>query len=153
MLHAFSWSPRILCSNAYLREICNRYTAVDCMLVTNKPLRGRHMTCGTDVNHSHNHKSYIKHISYLNISKHGCDMKFRNQWFTFTQIHFVLPVPAKWPMDMQHVKIRIIYTALYNTRNTTLYQNSLTLRWLMSYIYGAPILDVSRSHTTTQHSR
>ena len=29
----------------------------------------------------------------------------------------------------------------------------LTLRWLMSYKYGAPILDVSRSHTTTQHSR
>ena len=26
---------------------------------------------------------------------------------------------------------------------------SLTLRLLMSYIYGAPILDVSRSHTTT----
>ena len=25
----------------------------------------------------------------------------------------------------------------------------LTLRRLMSYIYGAPILDVSRSHTTT----
>jgi len=31
--------------------------------------------------------------------------------------------------------------------------NSLTLKLLMSYIYGAPILDVSRSHTTTQHSR
>ena len=30
---------------------------------------------------------------------------------------------------------------------------SLPLRLLMSYIYGAPILDVSRSHTTTQHSR
>jgi len=31
----------------------------------------------------------------------------------------------------------------------------LTLRLLMSYIYIyiAPILDVSRSHTTTQHSR
>ena len=29
----------------------------------------------------------------------------------------------------------------------------LILRLLMSYIYGAPILDVSRSHTTTQHSR
>ena len=33
----------------------------------------------------------------------------------------------------------------------------LTFRPLMSYIYiyiyGAPILDVSRSHTTTQHSR
>ena len=34
---------------------------------------------------------------------------------------------------------------------------ALTLRLLMSYIYiyiyGAHILDVSRSHTTTQHSR
>ena len=30
---------------------------------------------------------------------------------------------------------------------------SLTLRVLMSYIYRAPILDVSRPHTTTQHSR
>jgi len=34
---------------------------------------------------------------------------------------------------------------------------SLTFRRLMSYIYiyiyGVPILDVSRSHTTTQHSR
>jgi len=29
----------------------------------------------------------------------------------------------------------------------------LTLRRLISYIYGAPILDVSRSHTTTQDSR
>ena len=29
----------------------------------------------------------------------------------------------------------------------------LTLRRLMSYIHGAPILDVSRSHTTTQHGR
>ena len=35
-----------------------------------------------------------------------------------------------------------------------LYQGQkLTLRRLMSYIYGAPILDVSGSHTTTQHSR
>jgi len=30
---------------------------------------------------------------------------------------------------------------------------SSTFRLLMSYIYGVPILDVSRSHTTTQHSR
>ena len=29
----------------------------------------------------------------------------------------------------------------------------LTFRLLMPYTYGAPILDVSRSHTTTQHSR
>ena len=30
---------------------------------------------------------------------------------------------------------------------------NLTLRLLMSYLDGVPILDVSRSHTTTQHSR
>ena len=30
---------------------------------------------------------------------------------------------------------------------------SLTFRLLMSYIYGAHVLDVSRSHTTTHHSR
>ena len=29
----------------------------------------------------------------------------------------------------------------------------LTFRLLMSYTYGAPILDVSRSYTTTHHSR
>jgi hypothetical protein len=29
----------------------------------------------------------------------------------------------------------------------------LTLRVLISYIYGVHILDVSRSHTTTHHSR
>jgi len=29
----------------------------------------------------------------------------------------------------------------------------LTFRRLMSYIYEASVLDVSRSHTTTQHSR
>jgi len=29
----------------------------------------------------------------------------------------------------------------------------LTFRRLMSYTYGAPILDVSRSHTMTQHGR
>ena len=33
------------------------------------------------------------------------------------------------------------------------YYQELTLRRLMLYMYGAPILDVSRSHTTTQHSR
>ena len=34
-----------------------------------------------------------------------------------------------------------------------LQQCLLTLRLLMSCMYGAPILDVSRSHTTTHHSR
>jgi len=44
-------------------------------------------------------------------------------------------------------------TLLGNELNSHSIFSSLTLRRLMSYIYGAPILDVSRSHTTTQHSR
>jgi len=42
--------------------------------------------------------------------------------------------------------VRIPYTHLYSDLHEGLF---LTLRRLMSYIYGAPILDVSRSHTTT----
>ena len=45
---------------------------------------------------------------------------------------------------------------LYDQPKSTVYKLPyLTLRWLMSYIYiyGATILGVSRSHTTTQHSR
>ena len=40
-----------------------------------------------------------------------------------------------------------------NSRPQSVQPFYLTLRLLMSYIYGAPILNVSRSHTTTQHSR
>jgi len=40
-----------------------------------------------------------------------------------------------------------------STIDPTSHLATLILRVLMSYIYGAPILDVSRSHRTTQHSR
>ena len=53
-----------------------------------------------------------------------------------------------------------IHRLLFSTESTNQMQQilkfitcHLTLRRLMSYIYGAPILDVSRSHTTTQHIR
>jgi len=45
------------------------------------------------------------------------------------------------------------YTAMQLHCDRGWCDGKLTLRWQMSYIYGAPILDVSRSHTTTQHSR
>jgi len=43
--------------------------------------------------------------------------------------------------------------AHYFLHVSSIRDKSLTLRLLMSYVYGAPILDVSRSHTTTHHSR
>ena len=47
----------------------------------------------------------------------------------------------------------ILYTDVSEVGCGQILPLTLTLRILMSYIYGAPILDVSRSHTTTQHSR
>ena len=49
-------------------------------------------------------------------------------------------------------KVNFCYTFLISPQLPTCHI-PLTLRLLMSYIYGAPILDVSRSHTTTHHSR
>ena len=60
----------------------------------------------------------------------------------------------------EEIKGRIIAGNRAFYANQKMFQNKLlskksklTLRLLMSYIYGAPILHVSRSHTTTQHSR
>ena len=51
---------------------------------------------------------------------------------------------------MVHVLITVYFPL---AKLLLLQKEHLTLRLLMSYIYGAPILDVSRSHTTTHHSR
>jgi hypothetical protein len=58
-------------------------------------------------------------------------------------------VPALTPLYLYVSTFR----SMCAVSNMSVFCSSLTLRWLMSYIYGAPILDVSRSHTTTQHSR
>ena len=55
------------------------------------------------------------------------------------------------PRDLKLEDVSFISTNLIH--NSYINYIKLTLRLLMSYIYGAPILDVSRSHTTTQHSR
>jgi hypothetical protein len=61
-------------------------------------------------------------------------------------INHHVPVHSLHSMVAKMIHLQIL------TENV-LVTTKLTLRWLMSYIYGAPILDVSRSHTTTQHSR
>jgi len=67
-------------------------------------------------------------------------------WAQFTQFcaHFFLPTFRN-------------NTSVSSSRIIQSHRTILTLRLLMShiyiYIYGAPILDISRSHTTTHHSR
>jgi hypothetical protein len=51
--------------------------------------------------------------------------------------------------DIQPLKDSLLVVSLQFKPQTC----PLTLRVLMSYIYGVHILDVSRSHTTTHHSR
>ena len=70
----------------------------------------------------------------------------RQQWLYERDLLLGYMYIACLVLDAQLLTINILpytYDLLY----------ILTLRRLMSYIYGAPILDVSRSHTTKQHSR
>jgi hypothetical protein len=62
-----------------------------------------------------------------------------------------LPNYHSWSYSL-HSKL-LIFTDKRMQFLSTLVWVKLTLRWLMSYTYEAPILDVSRSHTATQHSR
>jgi len=84
-------------------------------------------------------------------------------------LHITLLAPTILMQTLNFLKIRapLLLSVLINSygRNGLAYivsscdvvfkniKQTLTIRLLMSYIYGAPILDVSRSHTTTQHSR
>jgi len=88
-------------------------------------------------------------------------------WFRATNVHFSYPhlfLTFRGPCFVIYSYNKNQRDALFLKfiliKNSTcfgkIYCSSsgvLTLRRLMSYIYGAPILDVSRSHTTTQHSR
>ena len=58
-------------------------------------------------------------------------------------------------MDFLWLIIRLSIGWLPMMLTVVVHVTHLTLRrlTLYIYIYGAPILDVSRSHTTTQHSR
>ena len=61
--------------------------------------------------------------------------------------------PFQLPKDCTTVYAKYICVLRSMKKTGFCFVFVLTLRRLMSYIYGAPILDVSRSHTTTQHSR
>jgi len=84
----------------------------------------------------------------------------------FFHVTLLEPRVSRWFLDFRKVYETLDYNLVQATGCTAeMYSRfawclqaisryvPLTLRLLMSYIYGAPILDVSRSHTTTHHSR
>jgi len=78
-------------------------------------------------------------------------------WYIYIYIYIYIYMYITFVWNSSHYKNN---QARYNQKayrgfriKYPLFSSDLTLRRLMLYIYGAPILDVSRSHTTTQHSR
>jgi len=82
-----------------------------------------------------------------------------NQYFYIKYYSTVYNCKINWKINTLNAELNPIcyLLALLGTHHSLhvsrIRVKSLTLRLLMSYIYGAPILDVSRSHTTTHHSR
>ena len=86
----------------------------------------------------HNARSHECQIHKIAIEDFACQSTWKNTVMCTNSEYVFVHVTPKF----SYSKAKLIW---------------LTLRLLMSYIYiyiyEAPILDVSRSHTTTQHSR
>jgi hypothetical protein len=112
------------------------------------------------------HKAVIKPIWKYGIELWGCASKSNIIIMQRPQSKMLRAI-ANAPFYVTNLREYTVCTFIFShfgwlsylftplqTKGRLLY---LTLRLLMSYIYiyiyGAPILDVSRSHTTTQHSR
>jgi len=80
-------------------------------------------------------------------------------WITFYKYYMCLPEClhsislTRCAQAWVHRRVRKLWKFDVTQNDKSWQPCGLTLRRLMSYIYGAPILDVSRSHATTQHSR
>jgi len=117
-------------------------------------------TCSGDLVHSMSAPlSYTIHILDSVFAYESLHMTRRwKNLLPSTDTHSCHQVNSSVPDILKAYKLLILQTLndtflsltlLFSTDETVF----LTLRLLMSYIYGSPILDVSRSHTTTQHSR
>ena len=73
-----------------------------------------------------------------------------NQIIQTSEYYYINPLNPEWNPICYLLALLWAHHFLHVSRIRV---KLLTFRLLMSYIYGAPILDVSRSHTTTQHSR
>ena len=89
---------------------------------------------------------YGNNVCELNLS-YFFDMKM---WqIIFYSVHFVNPLN----LELNPICYLLALLAHHFLHVSRIRIKSLTLRLLMLYTYGAPILDVSRSYTTTRHSR
>ena len=114
--------------------------------------------------------NYLSPLKMLNFKQHLQLAKRKTNWHVARNVGYCPMLPPSaiqhlWPPHIHNFnplnpKLNPICYLLALLAHHFLHVSrirvkSLTIRLLMSYIYiyGAPILDVSRSHTTTQHSR
>jgi len=86
------------------------------------------------------------------LSKHAFnpDYRFSERDTLPSQIQFINPLNP----ELNPICYLLALLGAHHFLHVSRIRVKLLTFWrLMSYIYGAPILDVSRSHTTTQHSR
>jgi len=102
--------------------------------------------------------SWRKYLSILNnktITFPSCRFERVCIYFlpqlTYTQLMFFIINPLN--PQLNPICYLLALLAHHFLRVSRIRVKSLTLRLLTSYIYGGHILDVSRSHTTTHHSR
>jgi len=91
----------------------------------------------------------IRHSQWIDVELVALS---RIDWYGqhFCSVYFLNPLNAELNPICHLLALLGVHHFLQVSR---IRAKSLTLRLLMSYIYGAPIFDVSRSHTTTHHSR
>jgi len=86
-------------------------------------------------------------------SNHRSILQTAEDLFPFSSVAVVLWFVNPLNLELNPICYLLALLAHHFLHVSRIRVKSLTLRLLMSYVYGAPILDVSRSYTTTQHSR
>ena len=103
--------------------------------------------------YKHQHDNRVRSKLFVACQRWWFQWRF---WFAPSDLGYLWeeeghkPDPWHNPIDRNHMGLHLENEV---ARLLKPWQSFLTLRLLMSYIYGEPILDVSRSHTTMHHSR
>ena len=96
----------------------------------------------------HYYLFYSEHL-HIPILRMPVRLCLHNCIFLLAKLYLLISLLVRLEFSMSVTPLKL----LSRKRYVYFYPTGLALRLIMSYIYGAPILDVSRSHTTTQHSR
>ena len=120
---------------------------LNCMIMhglTNFKFRNRFDTCAQTL--LRNRLQATSRVDDAGSTWHGAELP---QFLTYLSLNKINPLNP----ELNPICYLLTLLAHHFLHFNRIMVKSLTFRLLMSYIYGAHILDVSRSHTTTHHIR